>query len=290
MRSLASVQPGGHCHANGGTHGYADRNAYRHADREARSDKGKVAANSHRGGMFNKVTGLAFGTVAALTAIAALAWWTFSPASEVATTQDVVKDACAKATGSGNFDIVQVVTGETTGQEKPDSVEWRLSVSGLDFHLSGQGSMGRGPLDTEMVYADGVGYARDVERPWYLDESVTPRIVAIFFDLRPTADGWSLCPELEGISKVGIETLQGVETTRYAISHKIDLLPEENEVYIATYTWDWWVDQTGLLVQMKASEIYPPADIAEGGRVYSVSRISGVGEPNTITAPVVSGQ
>ena len=88
--------------------------------------------------------------------------------------------------------------------------------------------------------------------------------------------------------------VQGITTTRYTTSISNDVLPDSAKERLVTTRWDYWVDETGQLVQLGRIERRPPQVCfrrwlftpAIGG-TWKMSTISGVGEPNIITAPVV---
>ena len=110
-----------------------------------------------------------------------------------------------------------------------------------------------------------------------------------------TAQGWSLCPHLEvaedkgWVAKIGEENLDGVTTTVYSTSHDVVAPSPTDANYTINVTLHFWVDETGQLVQYRQVQTHPPspADNHPGVVATVVTKVSGVGEVNTITAPTV---
>ena len=91
---------------------------------------------------------------------------------------------------------------------------------------------------------------------------------------------------------MGDEIIDGVAVTRYTFSVDHDLELEALEAgdydsydYIAEDDWDVWLDSTGAMVQTKRSIVYRSDEGEVVATSELTSRISGIGEPNVITAP-----
>ena len=79
--------------------------------------------------------------------------------------------------------------------------------------------------------------------------------------------------------------LDGTPATRYFSSDDIEW-PGDDE-YTSYQRRDYWVDRTGQLVQIVTTTTNPPRPTVDyaGGRAIATTRVTGVGEVNTITAP-----
>ncbi len=170
----------------------------------------------------------------------------------------------------------------------------------IDYHLVAH--LRERSTYIEAIFADGKAYSRVTEQQgegkWERDTSktVTDSLVAGKLGLGSLSEGNIVCPELHNTSKVGTETIEGTKTTRYHDSYSIDqakyIFPDEKEragrTFVVHHAWDFWIDSTGLLVQVKKVDSYPPLEGHSERQVFEeVTTISGVGETNTITAPVV---
>ena len=194
-----------------------------------------------------------------------------------------VAQACEKATASPYFDLAYIATGKPMGGEVDERLEEKVSVAGADFHYASLWDDGR---ESEIVYTGGVGYVRRDDTPWQASKDLEGSFVSQSYGLELTPQGWSICPELSYAEKVGDETLDGTPTTRYTSSNDIDL-PNGGDKYTINLTRDYWVDETGLLVQIRMVRTQPPTEGYPGAVLTEETKIIGVGETNTITAPVV---
>ena len=108
-----------------------------------------------------------------------------------------------------------------------------------------------------------------------------------------TAQGWSICPQLDlaedkgWVEKMGEENLDGVTTTVYATSTMLSL-PHLRTPITPNVALHFWVDETGQLVQFRNVQRFPPSPVESmpGFTVSIVTKVSGV-EENVITAPVL---
>ena len=202
-----------------------------------------------------------------------------------------VAQACEKATASPYFDLVQTVAVKPLGGEVDTRAESKVYAAGADFHWTMQWDDGR---EHEGIYTTGVGYLRDGNAPWAVNKILDHEFVALHFGVDFTAEGWSLCrdfPDAEDkgwLQKVGEETVDGALTTLYTVSQDIDVPPLEDK-YAINITLYFWVDGTGQLVQIKEVRTDPPDNNRNfaGAVVTKETKIVGVGETNTITAPTI---
>ena len=203
-----------------------------------------------------------------------------------------LSQACAKATASPYFDLVRTVTNKPSDGEAFERSEAKLHVAGADYHWTLQSHDGN---ENEGIYVGGVNYRRDGSRPWVESKDPGYQSLANAFGVDFTAQGWSLCPHLEvaedkgWVAKIGEENLDGVTTTVYSTSHDVVAPSPTDANYTINVTLHFWVDETGQLVQYRQVQTHPPspADNHPGVVATVVTKVSGVGEVNTITAPTV---
>ena len=155
----------------------------------------------------------------------------------------------------------------------------RFSIAGTDFSFQGQTRVGEQIRDLHGIYIDGVGYTRYDAEPWRRDDSLTPDFVGLHSGLSAYEEGWSLCPDLDFLEEMGREWRSAGETTRYRWNTKEELSPGE----VISIQFDYWVDETGLIVETRETPYNPTTMVA----IPWFNKIGGVGEPNTITAPTI---
>ena len=118
------------------------------------------------------------------------------------------------------------------------------------------------------------------------------------FRLHPISDGNAVCPELANVTRVGEEMLDSTPTERFRLTESSNLGPVGNVDDSSSAgstgntldrTWDLWVGPKGHLLQTELIGVYPAVDDQPEIRVEVTSVISGVGEPNVITAPNTGG-
>ena len=225
---------------------------------------------------------VAVGVVTLAAAMLAFLWLTATDATPEAHAQ-VVTEACAKTLTTDYFDIN--VNMEATRDGEPSTYQFTAtaSVAGPNFQVSVSGFVDQ-PVHVDGIHLDGKGYARENDGPWAIDPMATNSLLTFFVGGAPTAQGWSLCPGLDKAEKVGDETLQDMATTRYSWSVSTDALPDSAKDHIVMTRADYWVDQTGQLVQMRRTEVHP---IDPPMTTIQTTTFSGVGQPNEITAPTL---
>ena len=191
--------------------------------------------------------------------------------------------ACEKETATQYFDLV--ITVQEWSPEGKAYKPWvtEASVAGTDFRFT---SVRGGEYTWHGVYKDGVGYRRNNDEPWRVDEYTQGRFFADY-GLQLTEEGLSICPDLSRAEKLSEEMLDGVSTTRYASSGDLVLPSGGGDSHTLRIEWDYWMDETGQLVQIEAYTYAPVEDGNDDSEGTGVVKIVGVGEPNVITAPEV---
>ncbi len=200
----------------------------------------------------------------------------------------VVTDACTKTTQATHIDLSISHVGKYLAGEGTDSAgEVKARIAGADFHYSGHVTGDPHlPYNTfEAVYLDGVGYSQVDNGPWAVTREVDQEVLARLLQLQPAADGsWDLCPQVTNIEKVGPETLDGVATTHYtSLSEQTTKMGKTDVVF--NLALDYWLDEEGLLVQLQFDVIHRQGEYETLNR--TTTKVSGVGEVNTITAPTL---
>ena len=234
--------------------------------------------------------GLATMSLASLSCSAEEPAPTATPAPQASA--QVLEQACAKVTASSHFDLVQTVTRKPLDGGESDGTESTLHVAGAEYHWTRESYDG---TKFEGIYAGGVGYRRDGSSPWVEHKTLDHQSTAGSFGVDFTAQGWSICPQLDlaedkgWVEKMGEENLDGVTTTVYATSHDVVAPSPTDANYTINVALHFWVDETGQLVQFRNVQRFPPSPVESipGFTVSIVTKVSGVGEENVITAPVL---
>ncbi len=209
-----------------------------------------------------------------------------SPRSEsTARAQEIVEHSCSQANTAHSYDVTtRALQFEDDVLITAGTIETRVSGNDHDVVISyDDGAI------WELVHVDSVTYIRDRPGPWRIPSG--PGWESAYIFISPGA----LCPQLEGsIARVGEEMVESTSTIHFSESRTTNYGPlgstDDYSGPTTAETWDFWIDsETQGLLQMKqvhdtpASDWYP-ADY----RAELTSQISGVNEPNIITAPDVS--
>lgn len=182
------------------------------------------------------------------------------------------RSKCADAPNRDSYDVAAVST-------TPDT-HWisDIRVSGEDYHLivnmvEPEGIVG------EFIRVGGAFYGREDGLEWErLDRGFS---LSTLYSPHPIKGEFVVCPNLDwpSLTLVGEEMLDGQLVEHY----RMEIMARQVQVIDRTY--DIWVDSNGQLVQaqqimdFEATEFYPAT------RAVFRSTISGVGEPNVISAP-----
>ena len=181
---------------------------------------------------------------------------------------------CADAPNRDSYDIAAVST-------TPDT-HWisDIRVSGEDYHLVVNMVEPEG-IVSEFIGVGGAFYGRIDSLEWErLDQSFS---LSTLYSPHPIKGEFVVCPNLDwpSLTLVGEEMLDGQLVEHF----RIEMM--QRQVQVIDRTYDIWVDSNGQLVQaqqimdFEATEFYPAT------RAVFRSTISGVGEPNVISAPTL---
>ena len=206
-----------------------------------------------------------------------------TPTTEVST-QEAVADACSKMDNSGSYDIV-VTTTESNHEE---TLLTGVKISGEDFEVTWT-MKGETEPYSQFRRIDGVDYLHD-GLAWRLSEVPLNDLSAMYGSLSlpcPTAT--------TGFEKVGTETLDGRETTRYTETaeslRKRSPWDEFVGIGRTPRLTDFWIDQSGQIVQhYQVIDVKENFTSRENPRLWVEtiqSVFSDVGQANPVTAPTI---
>ena len=177
---------------------------------------------------------------------------------------------CQQTEEEHDFDLAVTQVGPVRGELPNKTFKYKVEVSGEDFHMVGSEE---GKEFGEHIAKDGVHYERDPGDSW---EQVEEGIIGIGYvygliDSRPAyteiPSEYILCAR-EG----GDATVVGKSTEREVVSG-LDI------------TWNYWSSGRGHLY--KSHQVVSLVDGEDWEKTEITTEISGVGEPNTITAPTL---
>ena len=144
-----------------------------------------------------------------------------------------------------------------------------------------------GDYRQEVISVDGIVYHRAPGEQWKLGDPQPKRKMNIAHMLSggvgaaPTVKVKSdnpLCPEIGPVARVDEEMVNEIGTDHYRLT---EIGADDGLLDI---TWDYWVNDDGQL--LKTQQLITLTGNTEAGQVAITTEISGVGEPNTITAPI----
>ena len=214
-------------------------------------------------------------------------WWAFfqGDGSEI-NAQELFESACNQSQAD-SFDLTVTRTSSWhDSDEIKQGASEVVQISGDDFHIK----LDRG---SEYMEVDGKGYYRSPTDPIYPKWYLLP-YYETWWPLQTHPYGGSLsdlCPELGPVANVGRDSVGSVDTQHleatltYEDKDLIHVNEEgEEELFDRTLTvnWEFWVDDGGMLVQTLSER-----DLQTYSE-WTLTKISGVGEPNVITAPATS--
>lgn len=219
--------------------------------------------------------------VIATIAIAGFLWLQTADTSA----QEIVESSCAQAEAIESHDLTGPVVGYENGVKVIDGM-LELRTSGDDFHSITTSS--NSDEFAELIQVDGTVYYRDNLSPWRV-MSITNIQHSFPYSLD------SLCPDLGPVARVGEETIDSIpvthfessKITNYGILGNVDDVSSPSEL-VVTDEWDIWIDDTGQMVQFTHTVSSPKTHNSPDESSEVTLKISGVGEPNIITAPEVS--
>ena len=244
-----------------------------------------------------------------------IALWLSPWDSPGVTAQEVVETACDKTASALEFDMI--VSLDLPGNyahpldNERDVWEMKASISGADYHQTLH--LTEIPIFGEAIYVDGAAYLREGERQgegaWAVVDVKGLINPSNWLGYDPSGEETTrvggenplcpvpcaLCPVLKNLTKAGDETIGGARTTRYTATETIDALWDQPDETLKIFnTFDYWIDAGDQLVQMRLVSVHPAEQHARGQeptgeleRAEIVTKVTGVGEANTITAPNV---
>ena len=190
--------------------------------------------------------------------------------SSVADASTVVRNACRETELQRNYDV----SGSGTGPR--GSIEYEMTVSNGDYRVAVtmtpiENSETRNDIGGEIIEVDDVTYSRFEGEEWLISDQ-TPNLWITGLD--------DLCLDTERniFKSDGTEQIRGIPTRRFVATRSISLTEDISQSINATY----WVDDSGLIRQISTR-----IQNDEGATSVATTIISGVGEPNVITAPTL---
>ena len=240
-----------------------------------------------------------FGNLFAAVAVIALAsagilLWLSPRNVPIANAQEVVRQACQHIQEVDSFDFTAHISGSLDGEAWRSTWTWSGRVSGDDYHTTSVSSNGR---TYEFIRVGGQGYMRDSAYPngnaWEPIDGLN--------DIHTSLDDLGVnpfCPATAGLTRVDRDTQGGGSVTRYSDIAVADAaafadVPASFSGQKEASNHEYWVDYQGRLVRYR-EEVYHVEQYDSGGkgvtRTTINSTFSGIGEPNTITSPVISSQ
>lgn len=166
-----------------------------------------------------------------------------------------------------------------------------IRVSGEDYHIRLTMLEQDGAV-VEFVGVDGVNYVYG-ESQWGSLDQYYP--LYAFHSPHPIEGEFLVCPDLEigSAIRIGSELLNDQQVNHFRIDEGSDIgsIADIEDIQstadLVNRTWDIWVDSNGQLVRTTLVADYAETPDYAAFRLEVQSTISGVGEPNVITAPTL---
>ena len=211
--------------------------------------------------------------------------------------QEVVENACDSMEKVESYDMAATIKGTADG-EFDFTGTFKAEVSGQDFRYENQRSDGSSNMAIRVGGKDYVRYTRVGEdgiantKAWELSAHEIRHAESWL-----TALGDSpICPDVSEVTFISEEQLAGVKVSRYVSGDFDGDLKDsyfndkgfEGVVYFHAH--EYWVDADGQLVQHRLEQNSVSQGYGAERRVtnlVAVTKFLNVGEPNTITAPVI---
>ena len=205
---------------------------------------------------------------------------------------------CADMENLDNYDFTSIVEATYGDDPLSHAITTEARVSGNDYHTVQRFDVEEGEGRMEDIWLGGVGYRmeapydRRLGIEWEVVSWSQGDITALFHALGSTP----ICPDLSNLTWKGQEELDGVKTTVYVSGDTYDVekdaldnLDRSFQGERTAVKHEYWVDGNGLLVQheMESYTLVAYEGIRSTGRYFTQTKFSGIGEPNTITVPVV---
>ena len=232
---------------------------------------------------------LTFGIVAI--GMVALFVWLDNRNTPPVSAQETVQRVCGDMDNIDSYDFIASVKAEQDGVVFPDTMTFKASVSGKDYQMSYTVGSDN---SSEFIKVGDMGYTRSS-----VDGNIWEVSKSDLQDIAPqlSALGDSpVCPEITNVLWKGEEELDGVKVTVYTSGdtsgvEKTALNDVDGSFQGLKHAsnHEYWVDGNGLLVQHR--EERHTLSQHDGNRTvlhfFTLATFSGVGEPNTITAPTI---
>ena len=181
---------------------------------------------------------------------------------------------CADAPNRDSYDVAAVSTAPGT--------RWvyDIRVSGEDYHLKVNMIEPEG-IVVEFIGVDGSHYGRTDSLDWEKLDMRFP--LSNVYSPHPIKGELIVCPNLDWPSL----TLIGEETLNEQLVEHFRIEIMQHQIQVVDRTYDIWVDSSGQLVQAQQIMDFEATEFYPASRAVFRSTISGVGEPNVITAPAL---
>ena len=239
----------------------------------------------------NIKTASAFLLGVAVIGMAGLVVWFVSRDAPPVSAQEVVERACEGTAGFGSYDLISTMKIEEDGVPIEGTMTVKVSVEGKDFQAETTYPDGS---RREGIRVDDVDY----ERPhalgdgWAVSKAKFADVTAYLGHLGSSP----ACPELTNVTRKEEEELDGVKVTVYTAIDAAGLDKAALEKMDTSFDGErhakahkYWIDGSEMMVQYWEDR-YTLSQY-DGSRALLrftfTTKISGVGEPNIITAPVV---
>ena len=234
---------------------------------------------------------LALGSVVLTLVATALFLWVNNSDTPTVSAQEVVSRACEGTAGLGSYDLISTMKIEEDGVSIEGTMTVKVSVEGKDFQAETTYPDGS---RREGIRVDDVDY----ERPhalgdgWAVSKAKFADVTAYLGHLGSSP----ACPELTNVTRKEEEELDGVKVTVYTAIDAAGLDKAALEKMDTSFDGErhakahkYWIDGSGLMVQYWEDR-YTLSQY-DGSRALLrftfTTKISGVGEANVITAPVI---
>ena len=236
-----------------------------------------------------------------LAALGLTLWFVFAGDKPQLSAQELLVNACERSAET-DFDLLMTIHGNENFEDKIVTITYDVQVSGdsgtmykEDIYMI----VTSGERSQEVIYVDEVMYYKDPGGVWILADPQSRMTVAGMLrgyesPLMEVQSANPLCPEIGPVATVGEETVATVGEHHYRLTATGVGAPDgpTGQVGENTYispgqdmTWDYWLNEDGQLLKMQ--QVITLTGNTDAGQLMITTEISGVGEPNEITAPVV---
>ena len=229
--------------------------------------------------------------VAALMGAVATSLWTASDDAPEVSTQVVLGGACNQLQETDDYDVTATI--RSTLEEEPlETVVYDGRISGDDYHIRITDLEGK--RLAALKFVGGVGYERFGDGDWRVASHTFADDTAVWEVVGPNPS----CPNVSLFRSLGQETnANGVTLSRYTDAPLGKSAPPLEDVpdfpgMKQSNQHEMWVNSQGRIsvLRINTRTRYEAGNEVQRQTFQVEARITGVGETNVITAPVVSGQ